>query len=83
MYGKPMVTCEIGTGTSFVNVEGETGFVVSPVNPVALADAMNQLLDFNLANRLGLAARKRYKSRFSGEALGKAYSALYREVHGA
>lgn len=83
MYGKPMVTCEIGTGTSFVNVEGETGFVVSPVNPVSLADAMNQLLDFNLANRLGLAARKRYKSMFSGEALGKAYSALYSEVHGA
>ena len=83
MSGKPMVSCEIGTGTSFVNADGETGFVVSPENPFALAEAMNRLLvDAELAGRLGLAARQRYERMFSGEALGKAYASLYHDVVG-
>lgn len=81
MYGKPMVSCEIGTGTSFVNLEGETGFVVPPESPEALARAMNALLaDEALAGRLGQAARQRYVRLFSGPALGSAYAQLYREV---
>lgn len=81
MFNKPMISCEIGTGTSFVNKDQETGFVVSPESPIALAQAMNTLLmDDALATRFGCAARQRYESYFSGQALGKAYSALYREV---
>lgn len=30
MYGKPMISSEIGTGTSYINVGGETGIVVPP-----------------------------------------------------
>lgn len=83
MFGRPMVSCEIGTGTSFVNADGETGFVVPPENPAALAQAMNTLLDDDdLAMRYGHAARLRYEQMFSGEALGLAYAALYREVIG-
>lgn len=41
MFGRPQVTCEIGTGTSYVNVHESTGFVVPPESPCALADAMN------------------------------------------
>jgi glycosyltransferase involved in cell wall biosynthesis len=81
MFGKPMISCEIGTGTSFVNVGGETGFVVEPGSPDALADAMNRLLaDEVLALRMGQAARARYETLFSGEALGREYAALYHEV---
>ena len=81
MYGRPMVSCEIGTGTSFVNAHEETGFVVPPEDPVSLTEAMNTLLlDESLANRMGVAARKRYEQLFSAEALGKAYSALFREI---
>ncbi len=76
-----MVSCEIGTGTSFVNLEGETGFVVPPESPEVLARAMNTLLDDEvLAKRLGLAARQRYTRLFSGLALGSAYLQLYREI---
>jgi rhamnosyl/mannosyltransferase len=83
MFGRPMVSCEIGTGTSYVNLHGETGFVVKPEDPAELADAMNLLLgDEVLAGRLGKAARLRYEQSFSGEALGRAYSALYRRVAG-
>lgn len=81
MFGKPMVTCEIGTGTSFVNLHGETGFVVPPESPNALADAMNALLDDEaLALKFGRAARLRYELLFSGSALGRAYAQLYQDV---
>lgn len=81
MFGKPMISCEIGTGTSFVNADGETGVVVEPEDPKALADAMNKLLeDDALRTRMGVAARERYQQLFSGQALGRGYATLYREV---
>lgn len=81
MMGKPMVTCEIGTGTSFVNLHGETGFVVPPESPEALAHAMNALLgDGALAEEFGRSARRRYEALFSGPALGNAYAQLYQDV---
>jgi rhamnosyl/mannosyltransferase len=81
MFGKPMVCCEVGSGTSFVNKHGETGFVVPPETPQLLAQACNQLLtDELLAHQMGKNARERYEKLFSGPALGKAYSGLYREV---
>jgi rhamnosyl/mannosyltransferase len=81
MYGKPMVSCEVGSGTSYANADGETGFVVPPANSDALAAAMNALLsDDALAKQCGLAARRRYEALFSGPALGKAYIQLYQDV---
>ena len=81
MYAKPMVCCEVGSGTSFVNVHGETGYVVPPESPVELASAINALLsDPILAAQMGSAARSRYERLFSGQALGRAYADLYREV---
>jgi glycosyltransferase involved in cell wall biosynthesis len=43
MFGKPMISSEIGTGTSFVNIDGETGLVVPPSDPDALRRAMAYL----------------------------------------
>lgn len=81
MFGKPQISCEIGTGTSFVNAHGETGIVVPPEAPDDLALAMDQLLrETSTAETMGLAARARYQRMFSGDALGKAYSDLYREI---
>lgn len=81
MLGKPMVCCEVGSGTSFVNMHGETGFVVPPESPKNLAEACNRLIeDKALATRMGAAARSRYERLFSGDALGRAYADLYREV---
>lgn len=83
MFGKPQISCEIGTGTSFVNLHEESGLVVPPESPDDLAHAMNQLLrEPSAAAELGLAARARYERLFSGAALGKAYADLYRDVVG-
>jgi glycosyltransferase involved in cell wall biosynthesis len=83
MFGRPLISCEIGTGTSFVNAHEETGFVVAPESADELRRAMALLLaDENLAASLGVAARARYESLFSGPVLGKAYVDLFREVAG-
>lgn len=81
MFGKPMICCEIGTGTSFINIDGETGIVVPPESPADLASAINLLAkDYSLALKYGNAARERYEKMFSGKALGQAYSDLYRNI---
>jgi glycosyltransferase involved in cell wall biosynthesis len=78
MFGKPLITCEIGTGTSFVNLNNETGFVVKPNSSMELAKAMNNLIiDDLLVKSMGESGRKRYEKYFSGEALGKSYFNLF------
>jgi glycosyltransferase involved in cell wall biosynthesis len=81
MFGRALISCEIGSGTSFVNAHEETGFVVPPEDPSALARAMNSLLaQPALASTLGENARKRYEQLFSGPALGRAYAELYKDA---
>lgn len=81
MFAKPMISCEIGTGTSYVNVHGKTGLVVPPESVDMLAQAMNTLLvDMSLCNRLGRGARERYESLFTSEAVGRAYHSLYQDI---
>jgi rhamnosyl/mannosyltransferase len=78
IYSRPMISCEVGTGTSFANVDSETGFVVPPENSIELAKAMNLLLENEcLAMQLGINARSRYENFFSSAALGSAYKNVY------
>jgi glycosyltransferase involved in cell wall biosynthesis len=79
--GRPIICCEIGTGTSYVNQHRRTGFVVQPGNADELAAAMASLLaDESLANEMGSEARERFKALFSLHPLGSRYSGLYRSV---
>jgi rhamnosyl/mannosyltransferase len=64
--GTPVICTELGTGTSFVNRDGETGLVVPPADPGALAGAINRLLENpGEARRMGEAGRRRARSEFS------------------
>ena len=81
MSGRPMISCEIGTGTSFVNKHMRTGIVVKPQDPGALAVAMNSFVaDEAMTREMGFAARQRYEQLFSGSACGKAYGEVYQQV---
>lgn len=81
LCGKPMVTCEIGTGTSFVNIHDETGFVVPPHDRPALSGALDRLMtDTGLACSMGAAARRRYDARFCGAVFGNACMQFYAEA---
>ena len=81
MNSKPMVTCEIDTGTSYVNINNVTGIVVEPENPNQLTNAINHLLKNEKESfNLGKNARKRYEKFFSGTALGESYRNLYNDM---
>jgi rhamnosyl/mannosyltransferase len=81
MCSKPMITCEIGTGTSYINLHNQTGLVVPPESPDALTQAMNALIvDTPMAERMGLAARRRYDAYFSGPAMGQGYVDVFNSV---
>jgi glycosyltransferase involved in cell wall biosynthesis len=78
MSSKPLVSSEIGTGSSYINVDNETGFVVPPSNPIEFRRAMQRLSDdVKLATRLGHHARVRFETIFSVQRMGQAYIELY------
>ena len=78
MQGLPLISTEIGTGTSYVNEDGVTGIIVPPIHPERLREAMQQLAnDPELAQRLGRGARQRYEKHFTGELMGSRYTELY------
>ncbi len=62
--GKPVIATRHGGPTEMV-VEGETGFLIPPNNPYALASAIKNLLAHpEEAARLGKAARRRFLDHF-------------------
>src|SRR5262249_5228662 len=76
--GLPVVSTELGTGTSFVNAHGETGLVVQPWDPPALASAIQGLLaDSALRRRMGGAGRERVGRLFTVEAMMSGMDRLY------
>ena len=79
--GRPMISCEIGTGTSFVNAHGETGLVVPPGDPLGLAEAMRRLAtDQDFAQTSGMRARARYDRLFTAAQMADAYDGIYRDL---
>ncbi|MDH1341706.1 glycosyltransferase family 4 protein [Ectopseudomonas oleovorans] len=78
MYSKPMISCEIGTGTTYINIANETGLVVPPANVQALADAMQKLWDSPaLCERFGQNARTRFEQQFTSAGMAKSCADLY------
>lgn len=79
MYGRPLISTEVGSGTSHVNVDGETGLVVAPGSPSAMRRAMDQLHHRpDMARLMGRNARRRYERLFTGELMGLRYAEIYR-----
>ena len=81
MLGKPMISTEVGTGTSYINKDMETGCVVKPGDPEALATAMDFLYNRpDESARMGANARIRFEASFTGELMGKNYAAIYQSL---
>ena len=82
--GVPAVCTELGTGTTFVNRDGETGLVVPPGDAPALAAALSRLLgDEALRARLAAGARARARARFSRQAMMAGVGAAYARARAA
>ena len=81
MFGKPMISSEIGTGTTYVNVHGRTGLVVPPSDHEALRAAMRRLWDDPaMAQDMGRQAEARYWQLFTSAQMADAYAGLYEEL---
>lgn len=76
--GLPMIVTDVG-GNAEAVVNGETGLVVSPHDPVSFAEAIVQLAgDPALRQRYGAAGLKRIETLFLSETCAAKYEALYR-----
>jgi len=81
MMAKPMISCELGTGTSFVNKASETGEVVQPNDSQALSHSMRILSESeSLRETYGLNARSRFERLFRAEMMVDKYLDLYRQL---
>jgi rhamnosyl/mannosyltransferase len=81
MSGKPLISAEVGSGTSHINIHDVTGLVIPPGCPGALREAMDKLYyNPRLAQGMGKAARARYEELFTGRTMGARYAEVYRQV---
>ncbi|WP_275395403.1 glycosyltransferase family 4 protein [Citrobacter braakii] len=81
MFGKPLISCEIGTGTSYINIDKYTGIVVPPANTLLLREAMNELWDSpQLARLYGNNAYERFNEIFTSVEMSKQYFLLYKDL---
>lgn len=79
--GKPMISCELGTGTSYVNKDGVTGLVVPPGDAEALNQAMQTLwCDEARCLSYGKAAGQRAEEIFLAQTMCGSYAELYRSL---
>jgi glycosyltransferase involved in cell wall biosynthesis len=78
--GLPMIVTNVG-GNPEAIIDGESGRVVPPCDPVAIGKAILQLAtDRELRTRLGTAARRRVEKEFSIERCVQKHAALYEEL---
>ncbi len=81
MYGKPMISSELDTGTSYINVNQKTGLVVPPGDVKALQQAMRFLWENpTLAHRMGEEAEKRYWELFTADQMALRYVDVYQRL---
>lgn len=79
--GVPLITTELGTGTSWINQHGQTGLVVPPRDTGALAQAINQVLaDPGQRRSMAAAAKERAITEFDLPLLVDRLFAVYGEV---
>ena len=78
--GKPVVATDVG-GCAEAVVHGETGLIVPPEDPDALANAILQLLQNpEQARRMGEAGRKRVEGHFTVGAMVRKHIELYERL---
>lgn len=81
--GVPVIGSTIGAQGEII-VDGQTGFVVPPMDPPALAGAIGNLLERGSDGRhlMGEAAQTRIREKFTTAALQQATLAVYERLMG-
>jgi glycosyltransferase involved in cell wall biosynthesis len=78
--GKPVIATQVG-GTNEAIINGKSGVLVPPADPMALARAIRKLLsDRPLAERLAAAGQARVHRHFSAESMVRRVTQIYDEL---
>lgn len=81
MHSKPLISCDMGTGTSYINLNDVTGKLIKPGCAFELNEAMKFLYNNkDLALKMGHNAQARYRDLFTGEKMSAAYLSLYHSL---
>jgi rhamnosyl/mannosyltransferase len=79
--GLPVISTELGTGTSYVNQNDVTGLIVPANDPGSLGWAISKLLaDPSLRSHMGAAGRARVRERFTTEAMMRGMEGVYEQA---
>ena len=79
--GKPVVATRLGTGVEYVTIDGSTGLLVAPDDPIELAAALRSLLaDADVRRRFGEAGKRRVQEVFSVDQMVTKTIDVYRRV---
>lgn len=79
--GLPVISTEVGTATSWINLHGVTGLVTPPNNPNALAEAVLTLYNApTLRQTYAIAAQRRAFSEFNEDLMLQRIEAVYLSV---
>ena len=81
-FSKPMISTELGTGTTLVNKHKETGLVVSPKNSIELRNSLSLLSENKqICEKYGSNAKKRFEKLFNSELTGRKYLDIYNQLY--
>lgn len=79
--GKPVISTELGTGTSYVNQDNTTGIIVPPSDTAALAVSIDRLIaDPDLCIKLGEAGSLRARKYFSEKRMIDSTMQVYQQI---
>ena len=79
--GKPLISCKIGTGTSFINIHNFTGIEVPPNEPICLENAISSILaNEDTIKNFGRNARQHYLQLFTAKKMAKEYFKIYTQL---
>ena len=80
-FKKPMITTELGTGTSYVNKHLETGIVIKPNSRIELVKAIKDLMsDKDKIEKYGNNAYNRLHKEFSADFNSKKLLEIYSKI---
>ncbi|TBR19061.1 glycosyltransferase [bacterium] len=80
--GKPVVSTNLPTGLSSINLNNKTGIVVASKDSEALREAINKLISsVSLCREYGLNGRDRVRQEFSKELMCQRFISLYAAIN--
>ena len=81
MFGKPLISCDIKTGTSFININNLTGYVVKPKSSIKIKNALNKIF-INKSKRINFEKNsiRRFNQHFTQKKMAISYIKLYKSI---